>query len=361
MRTYNKHIFLYLLAACLVTGSIVSCKKNDNPAPNYNADKTRLKAVIDSLTTVYTNSIEGNKPGQYVPGARTFLDSVINLAAQVNTGTTFTQEQVNNAVSNLLRAGGSFSSLQLQDVSPENLMGYWKCNGNPNDSSGNQNDGMYKTNWMGSDATHAVDGATLPQLVNDRFGRPNSAFYFANGATIEVPYKINLNPKSMTISLWLKTDVPSTGGDYMFALNRWWGYKLNLQGSNFLYFTVYKGNSNWALDDDGGSLSTVPLSTWVHAAVTFDNANSMAKFYLNGLLVRTWLNKTGPPASVDPSYNITIGNELPKSKYNLNDSNHPDYFWGPDGFTGSLDDIRFYNVALSDKEVLSIYTIEKTL
>ena len=146
----------------------------------------------------------------------------------------------------------------------------------------------------------------------------------------------------------------------MYAMNRWWGYKLNLQGSNFLYFTVYKGNSNWVTDDDGGSGSTVPLSTWVHAAVSYDNANSTVKFYLNGALVKTITDKTGPPATLTTPYNITIGNELPKSKYNLSDSNDPDYYWGPDYFTGTLDDVRFYNAALTDNEVLSIYTEEKT-
>ena len=355
----NKHILLFILLGCILSGYIISCKKNST-TPDYTPDKIRLKEVIDSLTAVSNASVEGNKPGQYIPGAKEALDSVINLGTEVVSSNSYTQEQVNNAISNLLRAGNTFDSQQLQEVSLENLMGYWKCNGNPNDSSGNHNDGVYKTNWIGPDAAHAVDGGTLPQLVADRFNRPNSAFYFDKGATIEVPYNNMLNPKSMTICLWLKTDVPSTGGDYMFAMNRWWGYKLNLQGSNFLYFTVYKGNSNWVTDDDGGSGSAVPLSTWVHAAVSYDNANSTVKFYLNGNLVRTLTDKVGPPATLTTPYNITIGNELPKSKYNLSDSNDPDYYWGPDNFTGSLDDIRFYNIALTDKEVLSIYTAEKT-
>lgn len=358
---HNKYSFLVLLV--LVTTLViaaVSCKKDNTPAENYNADKSRLQTVIDSLTTIYSNAVEGNKPGQYTPGAKEALDSVIKLANVVVSANTYTQEQVNNAVANLLRAGNNFSSQQLQEVSAENLMAYWKFNGNADDSSGNHHDGVLKTNLIGPDATHAVDGGVLPKLVADRFGRPNSAYYFEKGATIEVPYNIALNPKSMTISLWMETDVPSNGGDYMFALDRWWGYKLNLQGSNFLYFTVYQGNNNWVLDDDGGSGSTVPLHKWVQVAVSYDNNTSTAKFYLNGTLVKTLTNKVGPPATVDASYNLCIGNELPKSKYNLSDSNNPDYYWAFDGFTGSLDDIRFYNIALSDKDILSIYTSETT-
>jgi hypothetical protein len=146
----------------------------------------------------------------------------------------------------------------------------------------------------------------------------------------------------------------------MFALRRWFGYKLNLQTSNFLYFTVYRGNNNWVMDDDGGSGSTVPLGTWVFASVTYDNSSSTGKFYLNGKLVKTLTDKTGPPSTLTTPYNLTIGNEMPKSKYNITDSNDPDYYYGPDNFTGTLDDIRLYNKALTDNEILSIYTSETT-
>jgi concanavalin A-like lectin/glucanase superfamily protein len=361
----NKYMLVLIVFGSLVMGSMLSCKKNDNPAPNYNADKTKLKALIDSLTTVYNNSVEGSHAGDYVVGARAALDSVINLAVMVNSTNTFTQEQVNNAYNNLERAGAIFSTQQLLEVSPEHLMGYWKCNGNANDSSGNGNNGLLRTNWVGASASAVVDGGTLPQLVADRFGNASSAYYFNNGATIEVPYTSALNPKSMSISLWCKTDVISNGGDYMFALDRWYGYKLNLQTSNFLYFTVFHGfdqnnNGIWVMDDDGGSNSAVPLSTWVHAVVSYDNASSTAKFYFNGKLVKTLPNKTGPPVTLTNGYNVTIGNELPKVHYNLTDSNNPDYYWGPDYFIGSLDDIRFYNSALTDNEVLSIYTMENS-
>jgi len=56
-----------------------------------------------------------------------------------------------------------------------------------------------------------------------------------------------------------------------------------------------------------------------------------------------------------------FGNELPKGAYNLTDSSDPNYFYGASYFIGSLDDIRFYNTALTDAEVLSIYTNEKSL
>src|SRR6266566_4291716 len=114
---------------------IFSCKKNDQPAPNYNSDKSRLTQLTDSLTNVYNNSVEGNKPGDYSVGARTSLKAVLDLSAQVESGK-FTQEEVNNAYSNLMLAAQQFGTKLIQEVSAEYLVGHWKFNGNAVDSSG---------------------------------------------------------------------------------------------------------------------------------------------------------------------------------------------------------------------------------
>nr|MBA4166784.1 FIVAR domain-containing protein [Chitinophagaceae bacterium] len=183
----DKNIFLFILLGSILAVSVFSCSKNNSTA-DYNADKTALKALIDSLKSVSDSSVEGAKPGQYVTGAKTALDSVITLGEDVYAAKTYTQEQVNNAITNLRRAFSTFSSRRLQEVSAENLMGYWKFNGNTNDSSGNHNDGMMKTNWFNVVSGNPVDGGTLPQLVSDRFNHPNAACYFEKGATVEVPY-----------------------------------------------------------------------------------------------------------------------------------------------------------------------------
>jgi len=69
---------------------------------------------------------------------------------------------------------------------------------------------------------------------------------------------------------------------------------------------------------------------------------------------------TGTPLTLSEPVNLAIGNELPKDEYTINSSDDYTYYGG-DFFIGSLDDIRFYNTALSDAEVLSIYTIESSL
>jgi hypothetical protein len=353
MRT-SKYIFYLVVIIALMAG-IASCKKNNNTPSTYSTNKTALQAAIDSLTKVYNNAKEGSKPGNYALGAKAALDTALLLAQQVAASQAFTQQQVNNTLNSLLKAGQQFSGQLLQEVSVANLVAFWKFNGNTVDSSGNGHNGTLATGWVGNSATTAVDGATLPVLVPDRFGRPNMAYDFNNGATVEVPYTTALNPQNFTILLWVKRHT-TNANNYMFSLDRWNGYKFQLQSNNFPFLTVNTTTGDHDQDDNPGVVSAV--DTWTHVAVSYTDGTM--KFYIQGQLVKTAV-VTGVPLTLKTPVNLAIGNELPKSGYNLIDSNDPNYFYGGDFFIGSLDEVRFYNTVLSDAEVLSIFTDENSL
>ncbi|HEY4208877.1 MAG TPA: LamG domain-containing protein [Puia sp.] len=340
----------FLLAVTL----IFSCKKNDQPAPNYNSDKSKLSQLTDSLTNVYNNTVEGNKPGDYSTGARTSLKAALDLAAQVESGQ-YTQEAVNNAYSNLALAAQQFSSRLIQEVSAEYLVGHWRFNGNAVDSSGHGHDGLLRTGYVGASAAAATDGGTLPQLVADRFGRAGMAYSFNNGALIQVPYAAELNPPSFTISLWVDM-TSNTNGSYMISMNRWNGYKFNLNGTAVPFLTV--ATSSTIYDRDAGSVN-VASNTWTQLAVSYTDGTM--KFYVNGELKKTWTNTPGGAVTLPSPVDLSIGNEMPKQYYNLTDNTTPNYFWGASYFIGGMDDIRMYNKVLTDAEVNSIYVIEKDL
>ena len=346
---YIPYTITVAVIGCMV---FAACKKDD-AKPDYNADKTRLKALIDSVTLIYNSAIEGNKPGNYAIGSKVPLKSSIDLALQVNTGNTYAQDDVDNTIANLRRSAQDFSNRQIQEVSVANLVAQWKFDGNANDASGHGHTGMLRTGWIGKDSATAVDGATLPVLVADRFNRPNTAYSFNKGAHIEVPYEASLNPQNITISLWLKRDTTSAN-NYILSLNRWNGFKFQLQSNNFLFLT-FKDNTGiyHDVDDNPG---VIPQGVWTHAAVTY--TSGALKFYINGALVRT-VTETGVPVTLPKPVNMAIGNELPKSVYSLSAGDFA--FYGGNYFMGSMDEIRFYSTALSDAEVLSIYTIEKSL
>lgn len=349
-----KYIFIVFVVSILIVTLNESCKKDSNTQQNYNADKTRLKQLIDSLTNVYNTTTEGTKPGNYAVGSRAALDSVLNLANQVYDANKYTQQEVNNSTYNLTQAGITFQNNLIEQVASTNLIAFWQFNGNAIDSSGNGHDGILQTNYIGK-AGAPVDGGTLPVLANDRFGRANMAYHFTKGATIEVPYSGAFVPQALTITAWIKMDSNVNCANYFFALNRWNTFKFNIQCDNYLLFTAHTTNGYFDKDDNPG---TVTPGQWVHVAVSY--SSGLEKFYINGALTKTWTDVTGTFVPPSPVMNLTIGNEMPKSAYNSSNTNDPNYFWGSDAFWGSIDEVRFYNAQLTDGQVLSIYTIEST-
>lgn len=349
---FKKKYFRIISILIITIGFLAACNKNDDVSSNQNADKARLTFVIDSLTTVFNTAVEGNQAGQYSLGAKAGLGSAVNIAKEVATLNSYSQQEIDNAVANLIRAALAFNNLLIQDVSPVNLIAFWKFDGDPTDASGNGHDGTLKSGWIGSTAATATDGGTIPQLTADRYGVANKAYNFSNAANIEVPYSASLRPTSFTISAWIKHSTTSAG-NFILSLNRWNGFKFQLQTNNFLYLTVFTDAGYKDVDSNPGS---IPENVWMHAAVSYTSGTM--KFYVNGALVKTD-GATGNPTALAVPVNLCIGNELPKSAYNLADASSPMAFYGANFYVGALDDIRFYNKQLSDAEVNSIYVMEK--
>jgi len=354
-----KNTGFYLFMAAGLCGALTlasSCSKDDATAPVGPVDKARLTALIDSVATGYSAAVEGTKPGNYAPGAKANLKTALDLSTVTKNDASYNQAAVNATVANLRRAVAAFKSALVQEVSAVNLMAQWKFSGNANDATTNGNDGVLRTGPTGP-GTAPGDGGTLPVLVADRFGQAGQAYEFANGAYIEVPYKATLNPQAITISLWCKR-FDSNPDNYLLSLNRWTGYKFQLQGAGKPFLTMSTTSTIADKDADAG---IVPVNVWTHVAVSYTDGST--KFYVNGALVKTYTDVKGPLKTVPQPVPLSIGQQLPKSIYNSAPTagQAAGYFayYGPAFFKGQLDDIRLYNRALTDAEVQSIYTIEK--
>lgn len=339
-------VILFTLA-----GTIWSCKKSADQA-NYNTDKSKLSLQIDTAQALDAAAVEGKQAGDYAVGSKAALETAIQLAQNVVKSDSYTQQQVNNATANLVRAEEQFQNNQIQQISAANLVAYWKFDGDAKDASGNGHDGVLKTGWVGSSAASVTDGGTVPALVADRYGNANKAYDFKSGAYVEVPYDPSLHPSSFTISAWVKIHA-TNAGNYIISLDRWNGYKFQLQSNNFPYLTVFTDKGYLDVDDNPG---TVPLETWTQVVVSY--TSGAMTFYINGKLIKT-VNVVGNPAPLSSPVNLAIGNELPKADYNFTDQSNPNFFWGANYMVGSIDDVRLYNKVLSASEVNSLYIMEQ--
>jgi hypothetical protein len=339
----------------LVLGTIASsCSKDDAP-PAVVADKTTLNAKIALSQTAHDETVEGSKPGQYEAGSKAALTAALTAAKAVSSDPAATQAQVNNAAANLQAALEAYLRHLIKEIAAENLIGFWKMNGNANDSSGNGNDGVITTG-----AAYYGGGTLTPTA--DRFGRAGMAYFFDKGANIEVPYTTSLNPSEITISLWSKKSsvVRALNADTytLVSLNRWNGYKLQYQSANKIFMTVKAVNgTDTAYYDRDDEVAVLDNDVWYHVVVTFKPGTM--NFYLDGDLVKSWTNTPNPPITLASPINFIIGQDLPTDKY-LNVDGDYQVAWGG-FFTGDIDDVMFYNIALDGPQVKSINTNQKTL
>jgi Concanavalin A-like lectin/glucanases superfamily/FIVAR domain len=338
----------------LISFAVISCKKSESNNPTV--DKTALKAKIDTAQNLIDHTVEGTQPGEYTPGSKVPLQSSLDQANVVYANTSATQSDVTNATAQLSAAITAYRSNLIEPIQAANLIGFWKFNGNANDSSGKGHNGTVTQG-------HAFFGAGTPALTADRFGRANMAYHFDHGGNIEVPYSTTLNPQQMTISLWCRQDTAgrtiNPANCYMVSMNRWNGYKFQTQPS-LPFYTVHAiepaGDTTYYDRDDAG-VALVPGATWYHLVVTFQPG--VEDFYINGSLVKEWTNVPGTPITV-PNINLTIGSDLPTSKYLTVDPTG-NYLVDYGGFwTGDLDDVMFYNIPLTASQVAELYTSQKT-
>ena len=355
-------IFKHSLIWCFVLViAAISCSKSSTPT--VPVDKAALQKSVDTAQFLNDNTVEGTKPGEYEVGSKAALTSALNSSKTVLADANATQTTVNNTVAQLNAAIATYRSHLIKEIAAANLIGYWKMNGNANDSSGSGNNGVVTTG-------HTYFGAGTPTLTTDRFGRANMAYHFDHGGNIDVPYKASLNPPAMSISVWVKWS--STGRTIntdtytILALNRWNGYKFQLQSGHLPFYTVkvVKGTAvgDTTIYDRDDAGTAVVENTWVNLVVTF--TSGVESFYINGDLVKTWdATSSGPvpgnaftlPNPID----FVIGQDLPTGTYLTVDGDYQ-VAWG--GFwTGDLDDVMFYNIALDGPQVKSIFTNQNTL
>ncbi len=343
----KQSIVVLILTAAIFT----SCKKDDEKVPT-NIDKTELQALYDEALALHDGAVEGTVAGQYAAGSKATFKVVIDAAKSVIDDEYTSLETVAAITTQLTNAMDVFITRKIQPVSTEYLIAQWLFNGDATDNSGNGHDGELKS---GHTNFFAEGSALVPALATDRFGNAQSAYYFDKGANIEVPYSSQLNPTSeLSISVWIKME-SQDNNDYIISLDRWIGYKLNLQSEDKVYYTIRKQTDpdtwEFVCDDDSNPF-TVNANVWTHIAVSY-SSTGIIKFFANGELVREIADRGVTGALMTVTKNLVIGQQLPTADYLVEEPNATDGY-----FKGTMDDIRLYNKALTDAEALSIYTLE---
>ncbi len=353
-----------------LTVLVYSCKKSSTTTP---LNTSGLTTSIDSAQWYLAHTTEGTQPGEYAKGSQATLQSALSSAQSVLASSSSTQAEITAATANLNAAIATYESGVVAQIAASSLVAYWKFNGNANDSSGNGHNGTLEAcpatvGGVGLIQTVGVALGPVPNLTADRFGNANAAYHFSNGGNIDVPYSPSLNPSAITVSVWERQDtagrVDGVANCYMVGLSRWNGYKFQMQPTRpfFTYRYINGADTTYVNQDAGVDAvigTTVGAGPWHHLVTTYDG-NGNLSFYIDGVLTKTWTNQgTFPINPINPTYDLSIGTDLPNSAYSYS-STDPNYIAYGGYWTGDLDDIQIYNIALTGSQVTALYNQQVT-
>lgn len=231
------------------------------------------------------------------------------------------------------------------EVPSDGLVAYYACSGNFDNSA----------------------PTSLPQSVNygatfavDRFGNANSACYFnGNEAYIEVPdddaFSI-ITTGALTVSAWMSPEVLNfdiTDNCYVHWLGK------GESGQHEWTFRMYNKDITCSEDNDrhnrisayafnlGGNLGSgsyvqeaVTAGEWIHIVARYDTVSNTITIFKNGA------QKDQDPLH-DNTYNVVPENGT--APFRMGTRSKWTYF------QGRIDDVRIYNRALYDEEILALY------
>ena len=235
------------------------------------------------------------------------------------------------------------------EVPSDGLVAYYACSGNFDNSA----------------------PTSLPQAINhsatfavDRFGNANSACYFdGNEAYVEVPddnaFSI-ITTGALTVSAWMSPEVLNFKNNEDGCYVHWMGKGEPKQHEwTFRMYNNYLDTCSAADDRNrhnrisayafnlGGGLGSgsyvqeaVTAGEWIHIVARYDTVSNTITIFKNGA------QKDQDPLH-DNTYNVVPENG--NAPFRMGTRSKWTYF------QGRIDDVRIYNRALSDTEILALY------
>jgi chitodextrinase len=219
-----------------------------------------------------------------------------------------------------------YAAQNMEPDIPGNLVADYPFSGNAEDATSYNN--------------HAqVNGALLG---DDRFGLANKAYSFDGiGAGVVAAHSPQLNSDNTTISFWVNVEeLPVSGEVYLLSHGGWQErWKISLPSHGKPVFTTHS-DGECCSDMDSGDGNELVVGEWRHVVMVHDGTKD--RIYMNGVQVAE-KDVTGALDATTQPFGMGY-NPIDNANY----------------FKGSLDEVQIYNEALSDTEIMDLYTLQST-
>jgi type II secretory pathway pseudopilin PulG len=221
----------------------------------------------------------------------------------------------------------------------EGLLGYWNFNEGEgcvvNDNSNNNNHGILEPEC----------DTLSPIWTEDRYGKQSRSLEFDGTSTfISIPDNSSLQIKienEISVSAWVKLPdiLPSASGTMMIL------YKKATNPEDYSFALIYNKDDKgygWAVSQGSSenldyikSTSTVIAGEWQYVTATFDGTDK--KLYIDNERINDVASSTLENSGTDNNFYIGQGAD------------------GNNKYEGFIDDVKIYNHALSESEIMSSY------
>lgn len=297
---------------------------------SYSGITSRAKSA--SVEADVSNAIKKLEIAKTQDPAQQYPASLASIGVAASGGNTYTYnyqssdnsycvQSKNDAI--VWHASSGSPTAQSGLCGEDSLVGWWKFNGDANDSSSNGLNG-------------AISGAIAPAAGQD--GGGGNAYLFPGTVSdyVNLGSSTLLNQPELTLSAWVNSASISSVGQDIIAKELQYKYRISDFGVGLL---TSNNGTTWSSDVACGY--SFSANTWYLVTATLNSKVGLRKVFVNGVAV--------------------CGGSVPvgMSSYNSNPvvigvyRNTSGAIGEP--FNGRIDDARFYNRALTAAEVKMLY------
>jgi outer membrane lipoprotein-sorting protein len=281
----------------------------------------------DGAAVAFFAEVELNwMPGAYVNEHKVYFGTAaddLSMLAEVTDSCSVTAPALEKAATyywcvDEVQPDGSVVAGDVWSFNTGKLVGWWKLDGDANDSSGSENHGTIYGD---------------PNLVSGQIG---GALQF-DGIDDSVRTNFTADLPTWTVALWVNSPAAPSSQPTGGTVHRESNLQINWNHTS----ADFRGAAGLRVADKwyAASFGQLQADTWYHLAATYDGEN--LKAYTNGVLITDNPDPSGAPN---------------KESATLKLARHANY---GDHFKGTLDDVRLYSYDLSTDEVAAIYEAQE--